>query len=41
MYIAIIERADNSTYEQVYDDFDELVELSDHLGDDYKIVAIY
>lgn len=41
MYIAVIEREDGSTFEQVYKDFYELVELSDHLGDGYLIVAIY
>ena len=41
MYIAVIERPDNSTYEQPYNDFFELLELYRHLGDGYQIVCIY
>ena len=40
-YIAIIERPDNTTYEQPYIDFYDLVSLLTYLGDGYKIVSIY
>lgn len=38
MYTAIIERPDGSTFEQVYDDLEELILI---LGDDYWVVDIY
>ena len=40
--IAVIERPDGSTYEQVYDGTpDGLKQLKDSIGDDYWIVSIY
>ena len=40
-YTAVIEDPDGITYTQPYDDFDELRELKDSLGDDYWIVDIF
>ena len=40
-YTAVIEREDGSTFTQDYDEFEDLVELRDALGDEYKIVEIY
>lgn len=40
-YIAVIERPDNSTFEQPYLDFYDLLSLIDFLGHDYRIVSIY
>ncbi len=40
-YTAVIERLDGSTYEQNYQDFDDLIDLKQSLGDDYWIVSIY
>ena len=41
MYCAIIERPDGTTYEQLYGDFYDLLELKAMLGRGYWIVAIY
>lgn len=40
-YVAIIEDPDGRTYEQPYDDFDDLIYLRKFLGDDYRIVGLY
>lgn len=39
-YIALIERDDGSTYEQYFDDLEDLCDLQDSLGS-YYIVQIY
>ena len=40
-YYAVIERPDNTTYEQLFKTFHDLELLISFLGDDYKVVAIY
>ena len=40
-YIAVIENPDGITYEQPYNDFDDLIELKESLGKDYWIVDIF
>ena len=40
-YEALIERPDGSTYVQPFNDFYELLELRDTLGDEYLIVEVY
>lgn len=40
-YTALIEREDGSTYTQYYDEFEDLVELVDSLGEGYKICDVY
>lgn len=40
-YTAVIEDPDGITYQQGFDDFDELLELKSMLGDEYWIVDIY
>ena len=41
MYIAVIESEDGYVYEQMYDEFEQLIELYIMLGPSYRIVAIY
>lgn len=40
-YYAVIEREDGSTYVQPYKEFEDIVLLSDSLGDGYYIVDIF
>ena len=40
-YYAVIEREDGSTYIQGYNEFEDLLDLRDSLGDDYLIVDVY
>lgn len=41
LYYAVIEREDGSTFVQPYKEFEDLVSLSDSLGDYYYIVDIF
>lgn len=40
-YTALIEREDGSTYTQYYGEFEDLVVLTDSLGEGYKICDVY
>lgn len=40
-YTALIERDDGSTYEQHYDEIEDLIYLMDHLGIGYMICDVY
>ena len=40
-YTALIECPDGETYLQPYDEIEDLINLSDYLGDGYSIAEIY
>lgn len=40
-FTCVIEDSDGYTYQQGFNDFDELQDLKDSLGDDYWIVDIW